>query len=250
VIDLHSHILPGLDDGVRDLTGAVELARAAAADGVTTIAATPHVRDDYPTTPEHMEAARAAVVEAVANAGVDIRVVPGGELALTRLDRLSEDDLRGFQLGGDSGHLLVETPYRGWPLDLHERVLQLRVAGWTPVLAHPERNDEVQEDPERLRPLVRAGVLVQLTAASVDGRLGRRARRSSETLLELRLAHLIASDAHAPELRGAGLAHAAAAVGDDELASWLTRDVPAAVLAGRPPPPRPEVRRRRRRLWR
>jgi protein-tyrosine phosphatase len=95
---------------------------------------------------------------------------------------------------------------------------------------------------ERLRPLVEAGALVQVTAASVDGRLGTASRRCAATLLELGLAHMLASDAHSPDLRAVGLDAAARRVADAELARWLTVDVPRAVLDDAEPPPRPASR--------
>lgn len=95
---------------------------------------------------------------------------------------------------------------------------------------------DVQLDPERLRPLVDNGVVVQLTAASLDGRLGGAPRAAARRLLDARLAHLVASDAHAPDIRSVGLSGAARATGDEALAHWLTEDVPAALLAGRPLP--------------
>ena len=213
------------------------MCQAARSDGITVIAATPHVRDDYPTTPDEMEAALARVRERV---GDTVELVPGGELDLAELDRA---DVARFALGGGS-YLLVETPYVGWPLDLGERLFRLRVAGHGVVLAHPERNADVQARPELLEQLVASGVLVQLTAASVDGRLGSRARRCSQALLERRLAHLVASDAHAPSIRAIGMRAAAAAVGEP-LARWLTEDVPRAVLDGGTVPPRPDPRPRR-----
>lgn len=248
MIDLHSHILPGLDDGPETLEGSLELARAAVADGIEAIAATPHVRDDYPTTPDEMEAAVERLRAALRDESIPLEVLPGGELDIDRLS-LPTEELRRFGLGGSRTHLLVETPYAGWPLDLAERLFRLRALGFSPVLAHPERNSEVQADPERrLGPIVEAGTLVQLTAASVDGRIGRRARAASERLLDRGLAHLIASDAHTPAIREVGLSAAADAVGDEPLARWLTEDVPAAIVAGAPAPPRPA--RRRRRLFR
>jgi protein-tyrosine phosphatase len=240
VIDLHSHILPGLDDGARSLEDAVEIARAAAEDGIRTIAATPHVRDDYPTTADEMETALATVNAALREAGVPVDVRPGGELALDWLDRLTPDDLRRFGLGGNPRCLLVEFPYYGWPLDLPDRLFRLRAAGITPVIAHPERNTDVQAAPERLRPLVESGAYVQVTAASVDGRIGRSARRCGLQLIELELAHLLASDAHHPDLRAVGLSAAVDELGDPKLGRWLTEDVPAALLEDRPVPPRPE----------
>ena len=128
----------------------------------------------------------------------------------------------------------MEFPYSGWPLELRELVFRLVRAASGIVLAHPERNAEVQEEPERLRPIVDAGVLVQLTAASVDGRLGRAPAAASRALLDARLAHLIASDAHAPSIRAIGMTAAAEAVGDEALARWLTHDVPAAVSRALP----------------
>ena len=247
MIDLHSHILPALDDGPGTLEGSLELARAAVADGIDVMAATPHVRDDYPTTADEMETAVERLRGELARAEIPLELRTGGELAVDRLD-LPREELRRFGLGGNSRYLLVETPYSGWPLDLAERFFRLQAGGFTPVLAHPERNAEVQADPaRRLQPLVEGGTLVQLTAASVDGRLGRRAQAASARLVELELAHLLGSDAHAPTIRAVGLTAAAESLGDDALARWLTRDAPAAILDGAPLPPRPAARRRRRR---
>ena len=245
MIDLHSHVLPGLDDGAADIDEAVELCRAAAADGIEVLAATPHVRDDYPTTPEQMEAALDDVQRA---AGDTIRLVPGGELDLAELGRPHEE-LRRFALAGNPAWLLVETPYVGWPLDLGEKLFALRLAGFGAVLAHPERSPDVQARPELLEPLVAAGTLVQLTAGSIDGRLGRRARACALALLDRGLAHLVASDAHAPSVRAVGLSAAVEAIADDELAPWLTGDVPGAIVDGGAVPPRP-AKRPRRRLFR
>lgn len=241
MIDLHSHVLPGLDDGVATLAEAVELCEAAAADGIQVLAATPHVRDDYPTTPEQMERALAEVQRA---ADGTVRVIAGGELDLAELARPAEE-LRRFCLGG-TNWLLVETPYMGWPLDLPDKLFRLGLAGFSTVLAHPERNRDVQQRPELLERVVAGGTLVQLTAASVDGRFGRSAKACAFDLLDRELAHLIASDAHAPGVRAVGLSSAVDAIGDEELGRWLTLRVPRAIVAGTPLPPRPAKRPRRR----
>jgi protein-tyrosine phosphatase len=246
MIDLHSHILPGLDDGMRTVADSVELAREAAAGGIEAIAGTPHVRDDWGVTADAMEGALAEVRAAVEAAGVPIRVLPGGEIALEELDRRDPDELRRFGLGGNPRYLLVETPYHGWPLDVEERLFRLRADGVTPLLAHPERNAEVQADPERVARLVHSGTLVQITAASLDGRSSKRTRACAFRLIEDGLAHVVASDAHAPEIRRGGLDGVASALGDEALARWLTRDVPAAIVGGGDLPPRPEPARRKR----
>jgi protein-tyrosine phosphatase len=240
LIDLHSHVLPGLDDGVRTAEEALALCAVAAADGIEVLAATPHVRHDYPTSPEQMEEALATLQAA----GPPVQLVPGGELDLAEVDR-PMDDLARFALGG-SHWLLVETPYVGWPLNIAEQLFALRLQGFGVVLAHPERNIDVQEQPDLLEPLVAGGTLVQLTAASIDGRLGKRVSRCARTLLDRHLAHLVASDAHAPDVRAVGMSAAVGALRDDDLARWLTHDVPEAILRDAETPPRPRSRARRR----
>src|SRR5438105_3336949 len=101
VIDLHSHILPGLDDGAETLDQSLAIARAAVEDGIAVIAATPHVRDDYPTTAAEMEERLAEVRRAVEAENIPLDVRPGGEIALDRLARVPPDDLRRFGLGGN-----------------------------------------------------------------------------------------------------------------------------------------------------
>jgi protein-tyrosine phosphatase len=250
VIDLHSHLLPGIDDGAANLDESVAIARTAAADGIAVLAATPHVRADYPTRAETMERLVARVGEALRAAAVPLQVVTGGELDLLQLQALDDDELRRFGLGGNQRYLLLETPYAGWPLDLEGIVFDLRLRGFKCVIAHPERNHDVQARPERLCALVEADALVQLTAASVDGRLGRACRESAFRLLDLRLAHMIASDAHGSSVRRVGMSQAAAAVGDEELAHWLTAGVPGAIVRNDPLPPSPARPRRGGRLGR
>jgi protein-tyrosine phosphatase len=244
MIDLHSHILRGIDDGARDLADSLEIARAAVADGINVIAATPHVRDDWPTEAGLMEDRVAELQSELDRADVPLDIRTGGEIALEWLSRLTTDELRRFGLGG-SRYLLVETPYYGWPIDLPDALLALRDQGLTPVLAHPERNAEVQSNPERLAPLVEAGVLVQVTAASVDGRIGKRAADCGRGLIEDGIAHLLASDAHHASVRAVGLSSAARAAGGGALGRWLTRDVPSAIRVDEEIPPRPVVAARR-----
>jgi protein-tyrosine phosphatase len=250
MIDLHSHILPGIDDGARSLEDSLEIARAAVADGTTVMAGTPHVRDDWPTDAGVMESRVAELRHELEQAGIQLDLRPGGEIAIDWLAQLHVEELRRFGLGGNPSYLLVETPYYGWPLGLADALFSLLAAGIIPVLAHPERNADVQAQPERLARLVRSGALVQVTAASVDGRIGRAARECGFRLIEEGLAHMLGSDAHHASVRAVGMSAAAEAVGGP-LAAWLTRDVPAAIVEDSPLPPRPEGRpRRARRLGR
>jgi protein-tyrosine phosphatase len=250
MIDLHSHILPAIDDGPASLAGSVEMARAAVADGIEAIAATPHVRWDYQTTADAMLEAVEVVREAVAAAEIPLRVLPGGEIDLEWLEGMDADEVPRFALGGNPGYVLLEFPYVGWPIDLPEVVFRLVARRIVPVLAHPERNAEVQAAPERLAPALSTGALLQVTAASVDGRIGRRSERCALDLIERGWAHMIASDAHEPSIRSIGMSTAAERVGDEALARWLTDEVPRAIVDGGDLPPRPEpAQRRRRRRW-
>jgi protein-tyrosine phosphatase len=246
MIDLHSHILPGLDDGSRTVEDARALARRAAEDGVTAIAATPHVRSDYPTRAEEMERGVSRLREDFLAEGIDVEVLPGGEIDLGMLASLDDDGLRRFTLAQSGRYLLLEFPYTGWPAGLEETVYGLGLRGLLPILAHPERNREVQSKPARLAEAVRMGALVQLTAASLDGRIGRSSQTAANKLLELGLAHVLASDAHTPDIREAGLAAAAEALEDDGLARFLTVEAPSAIVAGEPVPEPPRKARRRR----
>lgn len=246
-MDLHSHVLPGIDDGANSFEDSVEIARAAERDGISVIAATPHVRDDFPTRAETMLALVDGLRERLRTDGVKVDIRPGGEVAFDKIAELGSDEVRRFCLAGNPRYLLVETPYLGWPLALGETFFRLLLMGITPVLAHPERNPLVQEDPLRLRSLVDSGVLVQLTASSIDGRAGKRVTATARRLLELELAHLVASDAHRPAVRMGGMAAALEAIDDLDLACWLGRDLPAAIVHERPLPERPHRRTRRAR---
>lgn len=250
MIDLHTHVLPGIDDGCRTLKESVDLARAAAEDGVRTLAATPHVRFEYPTKPATMERLVGEVRAAVEEARIPIEILPGGELALDWLDQLTPEELGRFGLGGNPAVVLLEFPYVGWPQGLDGLVFRLQADGKTVVLAHPERNVEVQADPASLGELVGRGVLVQVTAAALDGRLGSASRKTARVLLDRGLAHTLASDAHTPDVRRVGLRVAAEAVGDPDLARWLTEYVPRALIDGERLPERPSSLRRRRSLFR
>ena len=239
VIDRHAHILPGRDDGARDLDDALAIARSAVADGITVLAATPHVREDFPTTADAMEQGVRQLQGLLDREHVDLRLLPGGEISLEQLDRLSQDELRRFGLAGNSRYLLVETPYLDWPLPLDEIVARLAPLGMTPVVAHPERNGAVQGDEAKVEDLVRSGALIQVTAASLDGRLGSRTRACARKLVEAGLVHMIGSDAHTAGVREIGLSAARDTVRDRQLARWLTEEVPGAIVRGEELPHRP-----------
>jgi protein-tyrosine phosphatase len=242
VIDIHTHILPGVDDGARSVEEARELALRASDEGVEAIVATPHVRTDFPTSADRMEQGVLELGEDLARHEVPVRILPGGEIALDLLWELPHQELVRFSLAQTGRYLLLEFPYRAWVPALDAAVRGVLEAGLTPILAHPERNPDVQDRPARLADLVEAGALVQVTAVSLAGGLDASSRITAEKLLRLGLVHVLASDAHGPHVREGGMAAAAEEV-DDDLAAYLTRDAPAAIVAGRALPERPSLLR-------
>jgi protein-tyrosine phosphatase len=248
MIDLHTHLLPGLDDGPRTVEASIELAKTMVADGTMIAACTPHVREDFPTTPAQMEVALETLRAHLAEARIPLDARAGGEIALDKFAELDPDARSRFGLAGNPRLLLLEFPYLGWPLTLPSILAELKASSVVALLAHPERNSEVQDEPDRLKPLIEAGAYVQLTAGSVDGSADAASGRCARTLIARGLAHVVASDAHGGSIRRSGLRSAKSAIGSEPLAAWLTEAVPRALIAGSLPPPRPAAAGRR--WWR
>lgn len=199
VIDLHSHILPGIDDGPRELEGSLALARAYVADGVQHVVATPHVfpgRHDNQRSNIAQEHAR--FTQALVTYGIPLSLSFAGEVRLTPevLDLLARGELP--YLGGEAAAkvMLLELPDAQVPLGADKFTAHLLRQGITPLIAHPERNRGVMERPERMQPFIDAGCKLQLTAGSLIGEFGSRAQQTAVALLEAGWVHAVASDAH------------------------------------------------------
>ena len=253
MIDLHCHVLPGIDDGPETIEGSLELARAAAAAGIDTLVATPHVSAHYPNDAETIARLVAELGARLAVEGIPVTVLPGAEIAITHLPELDPDELSGLGLGGGPW-LLLEPPFSPVAPGLHNALLELRRRGHRLVLAHPERSGALQRDHEVLRSLADAGVLMSITAGSLTGRFGAEVRRQALALAHEGLLHNVTSDAHDTRNRAPGLREAIDQAGLGPLGEWLTSLVPAAVLAGEPIPAAPlhewPGARRGLRLWR
>jgi protein-tyrosine phosphatase len=239
VIDLHCHILPGIDDGAVDLRDSLAMAEQAQADGIDAICATPHIRHDHDVRVGELPARLAELQQGLSRSGLAVRALPGGEVAATALAGLSDEELRALALGGGGRWILLE-PAPG-PLDdsLDDAVAGLRARGFRSLIAHPERH-LAPDLIDRLQRLIEAGALVQATAAFVAEEP---TRAGMLELAEAGVLHVLGSDSHSsragrrPALR-AGLE----ALGSvDRLSGhfeWIAHTAPAAIVRGedvRPP---------------
>lgn len=243
LVDLHAHVLPGVDDGPADLDAAVALCREIARGGVGTVVATSHVSAEFPNRAETLAPARARLEQALTDAGVPLRVLPGAEVALDQAALLDDDELTALRLGGGP-YLLAEAPLSPAASDVETALVALQERGHRIVIAHPERSPAFQRSPDQLTRLVAGGALCAVTAAAVNGRFGRQAARTAREMLLDGLAHVATSDAHDLAGRSPGLvpdleSASRRLVGLDALVPWLCRDVPEAILAGTalPAPP-------------
>ncbi|NJM07510.1 hypothetical protein HC891_17000 [Candidatus Gracilibacteria bacterium] len=237
MIDLHSHILFGIDDGPPDIAGSLELAHAAVADGITTMVCTPHARAAYlagnnrvTLIHERIAALRAAFVAE----GIALQLIPGTEIYA---EPESVELLRqGFVLPlGASRTVLIEFPANILLNTLEQMVFAFQLAGYRVLVAHPERIQAVRQAPDLLTPLINRGVFFQLTAEALIGAQGERMHIIATTLVQQRLVQVLASDSHGthldrmPALRPA-VARASALIGE-AAALAMVQSTPAALLA-------------------
>ena len=243
-VDLHFHLLPGVDDGPEGLDDALHLARAAVADGSRAVVTTPHVRDDCVADvlalPEMVRELRAEFVRQ----RIDLELHVGGELDHRMVGRLNHRELETIAQGPPTARwLLLEVPFEGVDEDFHAAADELRARGFGILLAHPERSaDAIVYGSRGLRRELDRGALAQLTAASLLGDHGREARASARALLAEGMIALIASDAHGPT-RPPLLSEARRVLADEPLATLLISAAPRRLLArGTTPRPSPVPR--------
>ncbi|MEP7188879.1 MAG: CpsB/CapC family capsule biosynthesis tyrosine phosphatase [Roseiflexaceae bacterium] len=240
MIDIHSHILYDMDDGALTLAESLAMARMAAADGTRVLVATPHGPGSTACRRYDMALIQARVgeIDAVLVAEqIALELVAGTEICYEAdvVERLKRGQLLTY---GNTRAILLELSHNSIPPMLENTLFNLQVAGYRVVLAHPERIVEVQQDPNRLLPLIERGVIMQLTAAALLGEQGERLQTAAETLLTHGMAHILASDTHGlpprrPPLLSAAHKRAASLVGEATATALVTSN-PGAVLYGQP----------------
>ncbi|GLX70128.1 tyrosine-protein phosphatase [Paenibacillus glycanilyticus] len=202
MIDIHTHILPGIDDGAADWDYSIKLARAAAAEGITGIIATPHHYDGkYSNEKETVIELTAELNNRLLGLDIPITIQSGQEI------RVHSEFLTNWQGGrllpmGNSSYVLIEMPSSQIPKSMEQIVYELRLIGIRTVIAHPERNAEVVQHPDRLAELIDLGACAQVTTHSLLGGFGRGIEKSAWNLCRRGLIHVVSSDAHHLEWRG------------------------------------------------
>jgi protein-tyrosine phosphatase len=237
MVDIHHHLLWALDDGSKSLEMSVEMARASAATGVTHVVCTPHANGSWNFDPELNRAKVAELQARLDQEQIDLQIGLGCDFHLS-YDNIQDakSDPARFSING-LGYLLVELPDYGVPRGLNETFYELQLAGLTPILTHPERNPTLQADINRIVDWMRGGLLIQVTADSVTGKMGKTAHKIALDLLEKRWVHFLATDAHNVTSRPPRLNEARDVVArrfGETYAESITLTNPMAVFTGQP----------------
>ncbi|QKS72612.1 tyrosine protein phosphatase [Paenalkalicoccus suaedae] len=202
MIDIHAHILPGIDDGADTLEDALDLARAAVAEGIDTIIATPHHKNGkYTNDGAFIGELVTDLNTELQRAGIPLTVLKGQE------PRMYGEILEGLKSGEvitltDTQYVFVELPFDHVPRYTSQLLYDIQLAGFTPIIVHPERNAELQEKPDTLYRFVKNGALTQVTTGSIVGKFGSKVKKFTDEIVEANLTHFIASDAHNTKTRG------------------------------------------------
>ncbi len=257
MVDIHCHILPETDDGASTLEESVVMCQAAAADGIKTIVATPHMFDGVHETPDR-ETIRRKIAMVMEASGDCVEIVPGGEVRYSYeiFQEAHVADTR-IKLNG-SAYMLLEFPFQAVPPNIEMTIFQILNAGITPVIAHPERNKRIQDHPRILVDLIERGAYAQLDAGSLTKSFGPEAYHAARRMVQAGLAHFIATDAHHQDRRRPVLSTAyqiAAEWGGEEYARAMVETNPEALVRDRSIPYQPDpdvdalLGRKRKKSW-
>nr|WP_026015771.1 CpsB/CapC family capsule biosynthesis tyrosine phosphatase [Clostridium beijerinckii] len=208
MVDIHSHIIPGIDDGSKDMEMTLEMLRNAEKDGVKEIVATPHYLLEYgEATIDEVRNYVKEINNILVEENIDIKVYSGQEVYYT--EKIIEYYMQGA-IGtiNDSRYMLIEFPMRKFDESIFDTLYELQVRNIVPVIAHPERYFPIIEDPKNINKFINEGYLFQVNAGSIDGRFGEKVQKTANALLNNGIYNFIGSDAHNINRRNTGLSTA------------------------------------------
>ena len=240
MIDIHTHILPTIDDGPTTMTESLEMCRIAVNDGIKKMIATPHVQNGmYDLDANKVLEKIHLLNQLVKQEGLDLVIFPGAEVHLS--DRLLDAEILKessiLTLNGGKKYILLEFPFQWVPSGTEHVIFKLRSMGFTPILPHLERNFKIQRDPSMIRHFAEMGAILQVTAQSITGDFDAAPMKCALWMLKNNLVHVIASDAHSPAGRPPILTKALKVVSDklgEEAAKKMVLEHPRMILEGLP----------------
>ena len=234
MIDLHCHILPGIDDGSKTIEETKEMLTIAADEDIRVIAATHHFIDDQQSIDSYVSSVDKGISEIqpiLRDMGTNIKVVRGAEVFISPF--LSQmDDIEMLCING-SQYLLIELPMMDIPQYTEDVIYSLRIRGIIPIIAHPERNHRIMENPNLLYPFIELGALGQVNAGSITGFFGKSVMKCARVLFDYNMAHIISSDAHSPRGRAPRMQEAVHVLRKwvgSEFTSEIINNTPRAIL--------------------
>jgi len=243
MIDIHAHILPGVDDGAKNWEQSLEMARMAVEDGITVMVATPHLftgrtidltrLNTKETILQHVAQLRHKLYEEK----IPLEILPGCDFPLGFESLQLLDDGRVLTINDANRYLLLELPDTALPPAMEEICFHLQSKGITPIITHPERHMIIQEMPYKLKRFINLGCLVQMSGNSLTGWFGRRVKKISRQLVKLGYVHLLATDAHDPKGRPPLLSQAVTELSrlvGEKRARAMVNDIPERIIAGQP----------------
>ena len=240
MIDLHCHILPGVDDGAKSLEESLLMARRAVEDGIHTIVATPHTLNGiYINSAGEVTPKVASLQETLSKNHIKLQLYVGADVHLCphMLELIESGD--AGTINNARKYILLEFPSQVVPPKVKDEIFSLKLNGITPIISHLERNPVIQHNIDILYEFIRMGALCQVTAMSITGDFGGIAMQCAERLLRHRMVHVIASDAHSSESRQPVLSQAVEAaaeiMGSYDDSERMVTEVPAAILSGNMP---------------
>jgi protein-tyrosine phosphatase len=243
MIDIHAHILPGMDDGAKNWEQTLQMARLAVEDGITLMVATPHLYKKRSVGSTHLNT-REIILQRVAQLKdklyeekIPLEILPGCDFPLSFESLQFLDDGQALTINDANRYLLLELPDTALPPATEEICFHLQSKGITPIITHPERHMILQEMPYKLKRLIDLGCLVQMTGNSLTGWFGRGVKKISRQFVKLGYVHLLATDTHDPKRRPPVLSQAVKELSrlvGEKRAQAMVNDIPQKIIAGEP----------------